>query len=360
MSSEEWPPPPESIQTPRLLLRRYRLTDAEDVFAYARDPEWGRFMPPVPRLYERQHADVFVAGQVLANWRQEPAWAIEHQGRVVGRVRLRLAPRHGRADLGYSMARWLWGRGLTTEAVSAVIDEAFRCLPLRKIAAGAIAENVGSIRVMQKVDMQRGRRDASALGVPRPGLRLGALRPAARRVGAAGGRCEMTTDDWPPLPESIHTPRLLLRRFRLTDAGDVYAYAQDPDWRRFLQTVPEPYEQRHADTFVASRLLEDWQTRPGWAVEFAGQVVGVVHLWFQREHGRAEFGYTLARWLWGRGLMTEARVGGNGRGVRQAPAPQDHRACHRPQHRVNSSDGEIRHAIRGRAAPAPRASRSGR
>ena len=155
MTSDDWPPLPESIQTPRLLLRRYRLTDAEDVFAYARDPEWRRFMPPVPQPYERQHADVFVAGQVLANWRQEPASAIEHQGRVVGRVRLRLAPRHGRADLGYSIARWLWGRGLTTEAVSAVIDEAFRCLPLRKIAAGAIAENVGSIRVMQKVDMQR-------------------------------------------------------------------------------------------------------------------------------------------------------------------------------------------------------------
>ncbi len=116
----------------------------------------------------------------------------------------------------------------------------------------------------------------------------------------------MTSGNWPPLPKSIQTPRLLLRRFRLTDADDVYAYAQDPDWRRFLQTVPEPYERRHADTFVASRLLEDWQTRPGWAVEFAGQVVGVVHLWFQREHGRAEFGYTLARWLWGHGLMTEA------------------------------------------------------
>ena len=116
----------------------------------------------------------------------------------------------------------------------------------------------------------------------------------------------MTTGDWPPLPKSIQTPRLLLRRFRLTDADDVYAYAQDPEWRHFLQTVPEPYERRHADAFVASRRLMDWQTRPGWAVEFAGRVVGAVELWFQREHGRAEFGYTLARWLWGRGLMTEA------------------------------------------------------
>jgi len=154
MTSEEWPPLPESIQTPRLLLRRYRVTDAEDAYAYARDPEWGRFLPPVPRPYERRHADEFVAGQVLANWDQEPAWAIEHDGRVVGGVSLRLAPRNERAELGYSIARWLWGRGLTTEAVSAVIDEAFRCLPLRKIAARAAAASLGSIRVMEKVGMQ--------------------------------------------------------------------------------------------------------------------------------------------------------------------------------------------------------------
>ena len=42
-----------------------------------------------------------------------------------------------------------------TEAVSAVIDEAFRKLPIRKISAIAIAENVGSTRVMEKVGMQR-------------------------------------------------------------------------------------------------------------------------------------------------------------------------------------------------------------
>ena len=135
MTTDDRPLLPESIRTPGLLLRRYRLTDAEDVYDYARDPEWGRFMPPVPRPFERRHADKFVARQVVANWRQEPAWVIEHQGRVVGRVRLRLAPRNGRADLGYSIARWLWGRGFTTEAVSAVIDEAFRWELIRNSAS---------------------------------------------------------------------------------------------------------------------------------------------------------------------------------------------------------------------------------
>ena len=84
----------------------------------------------------------------------------------------------------------------------------------------------------------------------------------------------MTTDDWPPLSESIQTPRLLLRRYRLTDADDVFAYAQDPEWGRFLPGTPEPYERKHADQFVASRVLKDWRTESHWALEYEGRVVG--------------------------------------------------------------------------------------
>ena len=154
MTAEEWPPLPESIQTPRLLLRRYRLTDADDVYAYARDPKWSRFLQTVPEPYERWHADAFVASNVLDDWRAKPQWAIEREGRVVGSVGLSVGRGHGRAEFHYALARWLWGRGLMTEAVSAVIDEAFAKLPLRKITARAIGPNIGSTRVMEKAGMQ--------------------------------------------------------------------------------------------------------------------------------------------------------------------------------------------------------------
>ncbi len=147
VTPKDWPLLPECIQTPRLLLRRYRLTDAEDVYAYARDPEWGRFLITIEPPYERQHADAFVAECVLEDRRTEHTWALEHEGRVVGGLGLRPVHRHARAELGYSLARWL--------AVSAVVDEAFRRLPIRKICAIAIAANVGSTRVMEKVGMQR-------------------------------------------------------------------------------------------------------------------------------------------------------------------------------------------------------------
>ena len=154
MTTDDWHPLPESIQTPRLLLRRFRLADAEDVYAYARDSEWRRFLFTVPQPYERRHADEFVAANVLTDWRAKPQWAIEREGRAVGTVALWIAHEHGRAEFGYTLARWLWGRGLMTEVVSALIDEAFATLPLRKVTARALAPNIGSIRVMEKAGMQ--------------------------------------------------------------------------------------------------------------------------------------------------------------------------------------------------------------
>ena len=154
MTTEDWPPLPESIQTPRLLLRRFRLGDAEDVYAYARDPEWARFLA-VEQPYERQHADAFVAELVLAKRRKRPARALEKDGRVVGGLSLWLARRNARAELGYDLARWLWGRGLAAEAASAVIDEALRRLPIQKITATASAANVRSTRLLEKLGMQR-------------------------------------------------------------------------------------------------------------------------------------------------------------------------------------------------------------
>jgi RimJ/RimL family protein N-acetyltransferase len=48
----------------------------------------------------------------------------------------------------------VWGKGLITEASKKIIDLSFTSYPeLRRITATADAENVGSLRVMQKLGM---------------------------------------------------------------------------------------------------------------------------------------------------------------------------------------------------------------
>jgi len=109
----------------------------------------------VAQPFERRDADAFVATQVLADPRERCVWVLEQQGRVVGGVSLRIARQRLRAELGYELARWMWGRGLMAEATSAVVDAVFRRLPIIKISATATATNARSIRLLESLGMQR-------------------------------------------------------------------------------------------------------------------------------------------------------------------------------------------------------------
>jgi ribosomal-protein-alanine N-acetyltransferase len=153
---EDRPVLPSEIQTERLLLRPFRLDDVDDVLAYARDPEWSRYLRLLPSPYEREDAERFVAGRLLLDPTTHPAWAIALDGRVIGGVNLRFAFEHRSVEIGYSVARARWGRGVGTEAVRAVVDAAFATHhDLNRLWARADIRNVGSQRVMEKVGMTR-------------------------------------------------------------------------------------------------------------------------------------------------------------------------------------------------------------
>ena len=81
-------------------------------------------------------------------------WAIIHKGRVSGGTELRFGD-HGSAEIGYSIARRLWGQGVATEAASAVMGHGFGALGLARIWACADVRNVASWRVMEKLGMRR-------------------------------------------------------------------------------------------------------------------------------------------------------------------------------------------------------------
>ena len=145
----------ELIKTERLILRVFSLVDVEDVLLYASDPEWARFLP-VPQPYTRADAEKFVASQVLQDRTTQPSWAIEHVGSVIGGINIGFDFDNRVGEMGYSIARRFWGKGLTTEAAGAVIEESFSVYPdLNRIRASADERNVGSLRVMEKLGMVR-------------------------------------------------------------------------------------------------------------------------------------------------------------------------------------------------------------
>ncbi len=154
--SDPWAPLPEVIETDRLILRRFRAGDVDDVLAYARDPRWSRYLPGVPRPYTRADAEAFVASRVSDQWEAQATWAMQLNDGVAGGLGLTVESKHLRAALGYGLARPHWGKGLTTEAARAVIDAAYRTLPnLNRVYATADARNSASQRVMEKLGMRR-------------------------------------------------------------------------------------------------------------------------------------------------------------------------------------------------------------
>ena len=146
---------PEVIRTERLVLRPWSFDDTGDVFLYANDVEWSRYLR-IAQPYSLEDAREFIATQVVLKRQEHPSWAIEHEARVMGGINVRLLSDFRIGVLGYSIARAVWGRGLATEAARAIVDAAFEgCPKLVCVRAIVDARNRASLRVLEKVAMRR-------------------------------------------------------------------------------------------------------------------------------------------------------------------------------------------------------------
>jgi RimJ/RimL family protein N-acetyltransferase len=146
---------PEAILTERLVLRPWSFDDAGDVFRYANDVEWSRYLR-IAQPYSLEDARKFITTQRLLNRQEHASWAIEREERVVGGINLRLLSDLRIGVLGYSIARAVWGRGLATEAARGIVNTAFDgCPTLACVRAMVDARNVASLRVLEKLAMRR-------------------------------------------------------------------------------------------------------------------------------------------------------------------------------------------------------------
>ncbi len=98
--------PPESIETPRLVLRRAVPEDASAIFEqYARDPEVTRYLTWRPNESVEQTQDFL--RRSADSWERGVAfpWAIVPKGetRPIGMIDLR--PQDHRVEIGYVLAR---------------------------------------------------------------------------------------------------------------------------------------------------------------------------------------------------------------------------------------------------------------
>jgi RimJ/RimL family protein N-acetyltransferase len=144
---------PTELRTARLLLRPPRLDDAAAYYSLASDPEYAVFGSRLP--VDRKNVERGLAQIVATPWERRPEFAIVLDGEVVGRVVLEVDRTNAIAALGYGVARPVWGRGVATEAARAMMGYGFEGLGLAKVWARADPRNSASVRVLEKLGMQR-------------------------------------------------------------------------------------------------------------------------------------------------------------------------------------------------------------
>lgn len=148
----------KTIETDRLLLRRFRYDDAEYMFRnWASDSEVAEFLTWPP------HESVEVTKILLDNWIARYAdlsyynWVIELKDtkEVIGNISvIKLEERIEAAEIGYCMGKLWWGQAIMPEALKAVIAFLFDEVGLNRIAACHDSNNPKSGKVMVKAGMK--------------------------------------------------------------------------------------------------------------------------------------------------------------------------------------------------------------
>ena len=146
------------LTTDRLVLRRFRPSDAESLAAYRTLPEVARYQSwQAPYSVEKAR---YAIETMAAMDPDEPGWfqyAVElTDGHVhIGDVGVNLHDNRRQADIGYTFAPPWQGRGYATEAVRAVLDHLFRVKGVHKVSAECDARNGPSYQLLERVGFRR-------------------------------------------------------------------------------------------------------------------------------------------------------------------------------------------------------------
>lgn len=122
---------------------------------------WSRFEPlHRDEFYtvETQHKKILEGLQLLAMKREFSFGIYDHESNeLIGHIALYAIKRmpYSSGFIGYSIDERYAGRGITTEAVSLVLQFAFHSLRLHRVEAYIAPDNFPSIRVIEKNGFQR-------------------------------------------------------------------------------------------------------------------------------------------------------------------------------------------------------------
>ncbi len=169
-----------SLSGQNVLLRSLTDADANAILALFGDADVVRFMS-LEQLESGSDARTLISSiQSDFDSGRLYQWGIVVENALAGTCTLFSIDRqHRRAELGFAVLKRLWGRGIASRAVPAVLEFGFERLGLHRIEAEVDPENRASIRLLEQMGFAReGRLRGRYLeaGEPRDSLYYGLLR----------------------------------------------------------------------------------------------------------------------------------------------------------------------------------------
>lgn len=145
------------LETPRLRLRRLRMRDAKDLFAWTSDREVARYVLWEAHQSLRDTRAYLRYMHGLYRRAMPSSWGIElkETGQVIGTIGIMAwFPDCRSVEVGYSLGRAWWHRGYAPEALGRLMNLLFREGGINRIEAQCDVRNPASARVMEKCGMR--------------------------------------------------------------------------------------------------------------------------------------------------------------------------------------------------------------
>ena len=133
------------IKTKRLVLRRARMSDLEDLHRVFSNPAAMRYWDSPP-YEENEQTQRLLEAMVAASPVERDDFIIEHEGRAIGKAGCwRLG------EIGFILHPDHWGKGMAREALSAVIPHIFDSLPIDRLEADVDPRNDASLKLLARL-----------------------------------------------------------------------------------------------------------------------------------------------------------------------------------------------------------------
>ncbi|MGK9172093.1 GNAT family N-acetyltransferase [Yokenella regensburgei] len=138
------------LRTPRLTLSPFTDADWPFFLALRQSPDIMRFMGNIAAEFDTRTL-------FTTRLSDENAFIIrDSSGEALGDIGLQISPQHPQeADVGYSIAPFAQGKGFASEALTALRDHAFKQTAVTALNAWVLADNQGSVRVLEKLGFTR-------------------------------------------------------------------------------------------------------------------------------------------------------------------------------------------------------------